>query len=149
MPPRSEPLVESCDQHGRLVANSELVVPRGDSTVSLEAVDPALDRMTLTVVSLIELRWSTAAGAELPPVPRLVGLVGDGAANPAVTQVGAVLAGGVGPVRPHPIRADPRPTRSDTGHADPLQNNFELRRVPRCPAVTTIDIGFCPCSTAR
>lgn len=51
-------------------------------------------------------------------VARLVGFVGDGAANPEAAQVGAVLAGGVRLASPHPIGADAWSARPDAGHAD-------------------------------
>lgn len=66
-------------------------------------------------------------------VARLVGLVGDGAADPAAAQVGTVFAGDVRPVRADPIGADAWPARPDAGHADLLEYGLELRRVPELP----------------
>ncbi|MFF7888125.1 hypothetical protein ACH40F_58875, partial [Streptomyces sp. NPDC020794] len=60
-----------------------------------EAVDPALDRVPLTVVNLVELRRPATTGAELLGVADVVCLVRDGAADAASPQIGAVLAGGV------------------------------------------------------
>ncbi|MFC8714961.1 hypothetical protein ACFUCQ_34400, partial [Streptomyces sp. NPDC057197] len=37
-----EPLVDGCDRPGRFMADRQLAAPRGDSTVALETVDPAL-----------------------------------------------------------------------------------------------------------
>lgn len=47
---RSQPLVDRCDEDGRLVADRRLVVSRGDGTVPPEAIDSALDRVALAVV---------------------------------------------------------------------------------------------------
>lgn len=69
----SQPLVDGRDEDGRLVADGELVVPRGDRAVALEAVDPALDSMTLAVVNWVEMRRPPTARAELLAVTRLVG----------------------------------------------------------------------------
>lgn len=55
---RAQPLVDGRDEDGRLVADRELVVSRGDGAVPLEAVDPALDRVTLAEVDWVELWWS-------------------------------------------------------------------------------------------
>lgn len=99
----------------------------------LETVDPALHGVALAVVDRVEAGWPAAPGAELLAVACLVGLVGNRAADPAATQVGAVLAGGVRLVRPHTIRAYPRAARPDPGHADLCQYGFELRRVPTLP----------------
>lgn len=62
--------------------------------------------MTLAVVDRVEARRPATAGAPLPAVAGLVGLVGNGAADPASAQVGAVLAGGVRLVRADSIGAD-------------------------------------------
>lgn len=57
-PPRrngkSQALVDGCYQDGGLVSHRELVVSGGDGAVPPEAVDPALDRMALTVVGRVE-----------------------------------------------------------------------------------------------
>lgn len=86
--------------------------------------------MALAVVDRVEMRRPAAAGAEPLAVACLVGLVRDGAADPAAAQVGAVPAGGVRLVSTHPIGANAWPARPNAGHADPLQHRFELRRVP-------------------
>lgn len=46
----SQPLVYCGDQHRRVTADGEFVVPRRDRTVALESIDPALDRVPLLVV---------------------------------------------------------------------------------------------------
>ncbi|MEU7514037.1 transposase [Streptomyces sp. NPDC042898] len=71
-----QPLVAGSDEDGRLVADRELVVSRGDGAVSLEAVDSALDRMMLAVVRRIEMWRSTATGAELLAIARWSDLSG-------------------------------------------------------------------------
>jgi hypothetical protein len=76
-----QPLVDGRDQHGRFVADREFVISGGHSTVALEAVDAALDRVALAVVGLVEARWPTAAGAELLAVADLVLLLRDRAAD--------------------------------------------------------------------
>lgn len=67
-------------------------------------------------------RRATAGGAELSAVARLVGLVRDGASDPAAAQESAVSAGGIRLVGPHAIGADAWPTRFYAGHAVLLQH---------------------------
>ncbi|WP_257033593.1 hypothetical protein [Streptomyces sp. Ag109_G2-15] len=90
----SQPLVEHCDQHGRLVADGKLVVPRSHGPAALEAVDPALDGMPLAVVGLVELRRPTASRAELLTSWSISGIcTTDGAGSDALVinrQVGSV-----------------------------------------------------------
>ena len=90
--------------HGRLVADRELVVPRGRGTVPFEVIDAALDRVPSLVVLRVALRRTAAAGAEFPSVAGLVGFVREGAANATSAQVGAVLPGGVRLISTHPPR---------------------------------------------
>src|SRR6202008_4766949 len=92
----SQPLVDGCDEDGRLVADRELVVASCHRTVPFKAIDAALDRVPSLVVLGVERGWPAAARAELLAVASLVDLVRDGAADTAATQGGAVLAGGVG-----------------------------------------------------
>lgn len=120
-------------EDGRLIADRQPVVSSGDGAAPLEAVDPTLDRVALTVVDRVELRRLAAARAALFAVARLVDLVRDGAADPSATQVSAVLAGGVRLISTHPIGADARSARPDAGHADLPQHGFELRRVAALP----------------
>ncbi|WP_443056719.1 pyridoxamine 5'-phosphate oxidase family protein [Streptomyces sp. NBC_00667] len=77
--------VDSRYGDGLLIADRWFVVSRGDGTVPLEAVDPALDRVALAVVDQVELRRPTTARATLLAVTRLVGFVRDGAADPPAT----------------------------------------------------------------
>lgn len=118
--------------------------------VTLEAIDPALDRVALAVVARVEMWRPATAGAGFPAVTYMVGLVWDAAADSAAAQVGAVLAGGVRLVSPHSLGADAWPARPDAGHTDLLsKTGSNCSESPRCPAVTTIDTGFWPCSTAK
>jgi hypothetical protein len=59
----SQPLVDGRYQGGCLVADRELVVPRGHGTVPFEAIDAALYRVPSLVVLRVELRRTAAAGA--------------------------------------------------------------------------------------
>ncbi|GAA1281699.1 hypothetical protein GCM10009646_81140 [Streptomyces aureus] len=90
----SQPLVDGRDEDGRLIADRELV-SRGHGTMPLETIDATFDRVPSLVVLGVGLGRPAAASAESLAVAGLVGLVRDGAANPASAQVGAVLAGGV------------------------------------------------------
>jgi len=89
--------------------------------------------MALAVVGRVEARRPTAAGAGLLAVACLVGLVRDGASDSASAQAGAIVAGGVHLVSPHPIGTNAWPTRPEAGHANLLQHRFELRRVSTLP----------------
>jgi hypothetical protein len=52
----SQPLVEDCDQHGRLMSDGEFVVSRGPGAVPFQPVDP----VAFPVVVLVEGRWPAA-----------------------------------------------------------------------------------------
>lgn len=71
----SEPLVDGRHEDGRLVANRELVLARGDSPVSVEAVDAALDCVTSLVVPgeawalSVRSRWRSDRRPGLPCRP--------------------------------------------------------------------------------
>jgi len=110
-------------------ADGELVVPRGDGAVAFEAVDRALHGVALLVVVLVEPGRSAAAGAEPVAVAELVGLLGDGALDPASAQVGPVRAGAVRFVRPDPVGLGTRSVRSCARHPDAFQDRLELGAV--------------------
>lgn len=129
----AQPLMDGSDENGRLITDREFVVPRRDSAVPLQAVDPALDRVTIAVVGRIETRGPTATRTKLATIASLIGLVRDGASDAAPAQVGTVLTGGVRLVGPHADRSHARPARPDPGHPDLLQHDLELRRVPTLP----------------
>jgi hypothetical protein len=129
----SQPLVDGRYQGGCLVADRELVVPRGHGTVPFETIDAALDRVPSLVVLRVELRRTAAAGAAFPSVAGLVGLVRDGAANATSAQLGAVLPGGVRLISAHPPRPGARSAGPQPGHPDAAQDNLELRGVPALP----------------
>ncbi|GGT59951.1 hypothetical protein GCM10010271_73980 [Streptomyces kurssanovii] len=114
----SQPLVDGGDEDGRLVTDRELVISRGYGPVSFEAVNPALDRVPLAVVNRVELRRPAAERAAFLPVAGLVGLVRDGAADTAPSQVGAVLARGVRLVRADPSWPSAGPARPQPGNPD-------------------------------
>lgn len=126
-------VVPGAQAQGDWVADGEFLVPGGDRAVTLEAIDPAFDRVPLPIVDLVELRRPATVGAALLAVADLVGLVRDRAADPASPQVGAVLARGIRLVRPHAIGPGAGSARPDAGHADGLQDGLELRGVPALP----------------
>ena len=76
----SQPLVDGRDEDGRLVADRELVVPRGHGAVPFEEINTAFDSMSSLVVLRVERRRATAADPEFIAIASLVGLIGDGAA---------------------------------------------------------------------
>lgn len=125
----SKPLVDGCDQHFRLVAHSQLVVSRGHRAVPFQPVDPALHRVALLVVLLVEGRRPAASGAELLAVADLVVLLRDGASDPASAQVGAVRARAVGFVGTNPGRFGARSSGTGAGDADAFEDRLELRTV--------------------
>jgi hypothetical protein len=66
-------------------------------------------------------------------VADLVGLVRDGAPDPAPAQVSAVGAGAVGLVGQDPARAGPRPPGARPGNGDAPEDDLELRAVASLP----------------
>ncbi len=73
-------------------------------------------------------RGRAAAGAALVlAVADLVGLLRDGAADPAPPQVGAVGAGAVGLIGQHPVRPGARVPAARPGTRMRLQHGLELR----------------------
>lgn len=129
----SQPLVDGRYEDGRLVADRELVVPRGHGAVPFEAIDAALDCVPSLVVFRVEFRRTAAAGAAFPSLAGLVDFVRDGAANATSAQVGAVLAGGVRLIGAHPPRPGARSAGPRPGHPDEAQEDLELRGVRALP----------------
>lgn len=125
----SQPLVYRGDQHRCVTADGELVVPGGNRAVAFEAIDPALDRMPLLVVVLVETGRAATVGAELSTVANLVRLLRYGALHATSPQVGAVRAGAVRLVRPDPVRLRARAAGPGPRHADGVQDRLELRAV--------------------
>ena len=123
------PFIENCDQHGRLVADGELVISRGHGSVALEAIDPALHRVALAVVSSVELRWAATAGAEVLSVASPVGWYRDRRLDTAPAQAGTVLTGVVRLVGADLVRALAGASKSKAGHPDRFRDWLELRRV--------------------
>ena len=126
---RSQPLVDQGDVDCRLVADGQLVVPSRDRASALESADPALHRVALAVVDLVERRRSATGGAPLPTVADLVPLLRNGAAYAASAQVGAVRPGPVGLVRADPPGPGARSTNSGARHPDQPQDRLKLRGV--------------------
>lgn len=95
----------------------------------LQAVDPALDRVPLLVVVLVELGRAAAPGAELSTVACLVYLLRDGALLTTSTQIGAVRAGAVRPVRANLVGLRARSARPGSRYPDAIEDRLELRTV--------------------
>lgn len=129
----SEPLVDGCDQHGRLVTDGQLVVPRGHRAMPFQAIDPALHCVAFLVVLLVEGRRPTAPTPELLSVANLVGLLRDGALDPASAQVGAVGARAVGFVGADLVRFGAWPSWPGAGNADAFEDWLELWAVVPVP----------------
>ncbi|GAB1513536.1 hypothetical protein JCM33774_55780 [Actinophytocola sp. KF-1] len=62
-------------------------------------------------------------------VTELVDRLWNGGRDTPFSQVGAVSAGGVGPVSQHPVRGGPRSTATGAGHPDPRDHGPELGTV--------------------
>lgn len=144
----SQPFVDGRDEHGRFVADGELVVSRGHGLVPLRATDPALDSVPLSVVGLVEFRRPTATGAELLAVTHVVRLSGMVQPIPRrrrwarfLRQAYALSAR----TRLGRVRGLPGPRRGTRMRPKTASNCGEP---PGCPAVITIGMGFCRCSTA-
>lgn len=140
----SEPFIDGCDEQGRFVTNGELVVSRGHCSMTLEAIDPALDRVARAVVLAVELRRTPTPGTELLAVADLVLLLRDGAADAASSQVGAVLPGAVCLVGTHFVGPFARTPQALAGHADTLQDRFELRGIAALPGCDHDRQGLLP-----
>src|SRR5688572_4716456 len=78
-----------------LVALEGLVVAGGDAAPRLEPVDQALDGVAVLVELGVVSDGAAASSAFLLPVGGLVLLLRDDRLDVAITQVSAVLAGGV------------------------------------------------------
>lgn len=114
---------------GGQITYGELVVAAHHRPVLFELVDAALDRVPLPLHLTVE-RWGTSTSrASSAAVRELIGRDRDRRSDATSTQVGAVGAGTVGLVRPHPHRPGAGPTRSEPRHPDPLEYRGELRTV--------------------
>jgi hypothetical protein len=85
------------------------------------------------VVLFVEDGWPTASGAELFAVANLVGLLRDGAPDPAPAQVGAVRARAVGFVGTNSGRCGARSSATGARDADTFEDRLELRTVVPVP----------------
>src|SRR5260221_9232498 len=145
-----EPFVDRGDVEGGEVAEGELVVAGSDGAVALEPADAAFHSVALLVQFRVERGRAAPAAAPLLAVAGLVGLLRDGATDPAPPQVHAVGAGTVRLVRQHPVPPGAGPTPLGTGCTRiPSTTAWNSGLSPRCPAVTRIDSGFCSCSPAK
>src|SRR5690349_21400840 len=97
--------------------------------MAFQSVDPALHRVALLVVLLVEGGRPTASGAELPAAAYLIGFLRDGASDPASAQVGAVRARTVGFVGADPARFRAWSPGTCAGDADAFEDRLELRTV--------------------
>lgn len=101
--------------------------------MAFQPVDAALHSVALLVVLLVEGRWPATSGAELLAVAYLIGLLRDGASDPASAQVGAVGARAVGFIGADPGRFGARSSGTGTGDADAFEDRLELRTVVPVP----------------
>src|SRR5688500_3284493 len=125
----SQPLIDGGNEDGRLVADGELVIPRGDRAVPFEAIDAALDRVALAVVDHVELRRTSTAGAALLAVGDLVALLGNRALDFASPRVGGVRTGALRLVRADLVRLRARTPWPEPGHPDAAEHGLKLRGV--------------------
>jgi hypothetical protein len=88
-----------------------------------------LDGVAFLVALAVEAGWPAASGTSILPVPLLVETFGDGVPDSALSQVAAVLPGGVGLVRQDMTGPGAGSSDSDAGHEDLLQHALELRPV--------------------
>ena len=124
-------------------------VAGGHRPVPLEPVDPALHRVAQLVSHRVEGRWPAAGAAPGPPVGGLVVLLGDDRADAAAAQQRPVGPAAVGLVGQHPVGPGAGPPRAHRGTRIPSSTVWNWGLSPRWPAVTTIDSGRWPPSTAR
>ncbi|MFI6413970.1 hypothetical protein [Streptomyces sp. NPDC050585] len=75
------------------MADGAFVVPRGDGSVPLEAVDSVFGHVPLPVVGLVGRRGSAAARAVFPPVADAVRRDGDRRLDSAPAQPAGQYAG--------------------------------------------------------
>lgn len=116
---------------------------RGAWTLAPKAALRYLHEPSLVVLR-VELRRPTAARAVFLPVAGLVGLVRDGAADPAPPQASAVLPGGIRLVGAHVMRPRARPARPKTRDTDLVQDALppELTDAVRPCRVQPLGLGF-------
>lgn len=146
---RSQRLPYERELDGRLVADSELVVPGRDASCLLQKADPALDFVSALVHFAVESGWTAAEGTTPDPVSGLVPLLRDGVRNPAFTQVGADLAGGVRPVGKYMLRPGAGASTADPGARIRSITCSKIGASPRWPAVMTAARTWKEASTAR
>ena len=128
-----EPLVDGRYEDGRLVADRQLVVPRGHGSMPLEAVDAAFHGVPLAVVDRVELRRAATVRAAPFAVADLIGRVRDGATDATPSQIGAVRPRGIRLIRADPPRPGTRAARPQARNPDTAQDDLELRAVTSLP----------------
>ncbi|WP_262009830.1 hypothetical protein [Streptomyces sp. FIT100] len=111
---------------------ASMVVSRGDRTVPLELVDPALDGVPLLVVVLVERQRLSTSRAALLPVADSVRGVLNRRFDAASAQIGAILAAVVRLVGTHSIRLLAWPSRTEPGHPG-FKHRLELRGIAPLP----------------
>lgn len=89
-----------------------LAVQGHDTAVVLQRVETPLDGVTAAVYRAVEAGWPAAAADSVAAVLSLVQLLRDGAANPALSQVGAESAGTAGLDRHHVVGTTTQPTQT-------------------------------------
>src|ERR1700750_2360260 len=108
-------------------------MPGAHAAVALAPANAALHGVAALVIVGVEGGRAAAGPAPVLPVADLVGLLRDGAPDPAPPQVSAVGAGAVGLVRPHPAWPGAGPPPAGPGNPDPPQHDLELRAVTALP----------------
>jgi hypothetical protein len=118
----AEPDDEGCQGEGPEVDLGTFLVAGGDGPEVLEAVDGTFDGVAFLVAFAFEAAWPAASGTSILPVPLLVETFEDGVTDSALSQVAAVLPGGVGLVRQDMTGPGAGSSDSDAGHEDLLQH---------------------------
>jgi len=108
-----------------------------------------LDRVAGLVVLGVEGRRPASARSAARAVADLVRGLGDGGGDVAAAPPGPVGPRGVRLIPAHPIGPLAGPARPPPGTLMPSSTVVNCGGSPRCPAVMTIDSGFCRCSHAR
>ncbi|GLY75065.1 hypothetical protein Airi01_033320 [Actinoallomurus iriomotensis] len=121
-----EPQDEAGDGHHSPIMSGELFVAGGESAEAFEVVEAAFDDVAAPVDLLVE-------AAATPSTPRaggeLVAAFGDRVRDPAPTQIGADLVGGIALVGDEVQRPGARPAGTPTADPDRLDDLDQARAV--------------------
>src|SRR4051794_39499372 len=109
------------------------VVAGGHRPVGFELVDGAFDDVALLVDLGVEPGWPPTLAAAAEPILLLVRGFGNGGLDPALPQVGADPAAGVGLIAQHPAGSAPWPAGSSTADPDPGQHRPKPQAVVPLP----------------